>query len=352
MMYRFIKTLNLLLLSLFFVLGAKKGSAHKIPINQQVYLDSIVTYIPKMYLKNLDSLHTYLHDNVSTDYERAYLYYAVFAIHYRYDIARTKLKKKYIKEYTTYYTVYTKKGVCRDFAMLYKELCSRSNIPCIFVVGRVKTNFFGVVKEFSRLNFFTPNHAWNLVKIDSSWKYVDVTWGRVNREIKKSYFLSNGKKEKSKIKIVEGKYFDDSFENFYNKRKAIHPAFYAQDTVFTYKSSFKKIENRKVYNDNYDYEKELQKLYENPYYIYSTTFNQNGHVYSKFKSSGTLNFHILCSPQKLKRSALDPLDKDFHQEHYEFLKSLKENDLDAFYKMYLFQITKQFEEKYSKLIQK
>lgn len=351
-MNRYFTKINLLFFALFFIIIHSKIKAHKIPLNQQVYLDSIVTYIPKMYLKNLDSLHTYLHNQTTNDYERAYVFYALFAIHYRYDVARTKLKKKYIKEYTPYYTAHTKKGVCRDFAMVYKELCSRSNIPCVFVVGRVKTNLFGVAKEFARFNFFSPNHAWNLVNIDSTWAYVDVTWTSVNREIKNSYTLPNGKKGKSKIKVVEGKYFDDSFENFYRKRKAIHPAFYAQDTVFTYKSGFKKINKRKVYDENYDFKNELQKLYENPFYLYSPTFNHIGHKYSKYKDSGTLNFHILCSPQKLKRSPLDPLKKDYQQEHYEFLKSLQQKELDIFYKSYLFQITKQYEEKNAKLIQK
>lgn len=65
-----------------------------------------------------------------------------------------------------------KKGVCQDYAELYKSMCNLAKIECYVISGYAKG--YGYSKE----NIFpNTNHAWNVVKVDGEFKLVDTTWG-------------------------------------------------------------------------------------------------------------------------------------------------------------------------------
>lgn len=51
------------------------------------------------------------------------------------------------------------RGVCGDYTLLFKDLCQRISIPCVFEDG----------------DPFTLNHAWNAVFVNGEWKFVDTT---------------------------------------------------------------------------------------------------------------------------------------------------------------------------------
>ena len=53
---------------------------------------------------------------------------------------------------------------CEGYARLFDRFCSIINVDCEYESGRVKTN-----GEFGL-------HAWNKVKLDSKWYYIDVCW--------------------------------------------------------------------------------------------------------------------------------------------------------------------------------
>ena len=55
--------------------------------------------------------------------------------------------------------------VCTGYAKAFQYLCNQMNIPCTFISGTANNN---IVNE---------GHAWNLVKADGDWYFVDVTWG-------------------------------------------------------------------------------------------------------------------------------------------------------------------------------
>ena len=56
-------------------------------------------------------------------------------------------------------------SVCQGYAKTAQLLLSRAGIPCTLVIGTVRTE-----------NLSGP-HAWNLVKSNGNWYYMDVTWG-------------------------------------------------------------------------------------------------------------------------------------------------------------------------------
>ena len=66
----------------------------------------------------------------------------------------------------------SRKSVCEGYANLFKQICDFLRIPCEKVHGYAR----GVSK--ATLNEDTsPNHAWNIVKIQDEWYNIDCTWG-------------------------------------------------------------------------------------------------------------------------------------------------------------------------------
>ncbi len=66
------------------------------------------------------------------------------------------------------------RGVCGDYSLLFKDLCQRISVPCVFEIG----------------NPYTFNHAWNAVFINGQWKFVDTTWDdKDDGKIYYTYFL-------------------------------------------------------------------------------------------------------------------------------------------------------------------
>lgn len=276
-------------------------------------LDSIVTNIDKAILKNLDSLHEYLHFTADNDEERVFLYYGLVPIHYKYDYARKGDKKA--KEYTAYYVAQKKSGVCRDFALVFEDLCKRSNIPCITASGRAKSKFWDEFKDVFKSRTKRVNHAWNVVKVNGSWRPVDPTWSYI-ASIEKHYTYDEDgrKKYAGKTKVSNRNYYEKSHRDFYRKRTAVHPAFYCLDTVYTYKTSQKNYKRRKVYAQNYNYSLVLDSLSSNPLYQYSKEFQHSLTAYSKLHYVRTmlyrdLNYHLL---KRSKFDQLTPLDCDKH----------------------------------------
>lgn len=65
-------------------------------------------------------------------------------------------------------TLASKKGICNDYASLFKVLCNKAGIECKIILGDVREHKGGSV--------FDLGHAWNAVKIEGKWKLIDVTW--------------------------------------------------------------------------------------------------------------------------------------------------------------------------------
>lgn len=68
-------------------------------------------------------------------------------------------------------TLLTQKGVCEGYAQTFSKICDLLNIENEIIKGYVRTNFNDINKPIS-----LPNHAWNAVKINNKWLYIDTTW--------------------------------------------------------------------------------------------------------------------------------------------------------------------------------
>jgi len=85
-----------------------------------------------------------------------------------------------------------KEAICWGYSTLFKAMCDAVNIPCEIISGYGKTSLD------AKPQLKSPNHAWNAVKIDSTWYLLDATWdsnliGRVGDFEQKfgyTYFLT------------------------------------------------------------------------------------------------------------------------------------------------------------------
>lgn len=65
-----------------------------------------------------------------------------------------------------------KRALCKGYALLFKELCDLLKIESQVILGYIKnsTTQIGFIPK-------KKNHAWNAVKIDNQWMFLDVTYG-------------------------------------------------------------------------------------------------------------------------------------------------------------------------------
>ena len=90
-------------------------------------------------------------------------------------------------------------GVCMNFAEIYKFLCDKFSLPCIYIQGSIDSGDYNV------------GHAWNAIMVNGKLKYVDISsaihcidghdtehrsqdfFGKTNEELKK---IDGGKNRK------------------------------------------------------------------------------------------------------------------------------------------------------------
>lgn len=67
-------------------------------------------------------------------------------------------------------TLENKKGICGDYSLLFKEMCSLASIKSYYIEGYTKEN----PKQVGKMGIL--NHAWNAVLLDEKYYYLDLTW--------------------------------------------------------------------------------------------------------------------------------------------------------------------------------
>ena len=76
-----------------------------------------------------------------------------------------------------------KKGVCTSYALLFKGIMDKLDIPCEVILGKTE-NGYGPYYNLE-------NHAWNLVKIGLLWYHIDPTWMDEGSRINYDYYLKS-----------------------------------------------------------------------------------------------------------------------------------------------------------------
>ncbi|MCD6090536.1 MAG: hypothetical protein J7J72_03485 [Bacteroidales bacterium] len=150
---------------------------------QQV--DSVVKKYPTSIANPYDLINLINYD-FKSDEDKARAIYTWISLNIVYDVEASSLeetysyksnrnkasKEKRIREKWGLKTLATGMAECEGYATLYYYLCDLMGIECMVVPGTSRTSLdqIGQLPEH-------VNHAWNVVKINNGWKFVDVTWG-------------------------------------------------------------------------------------------------------------------------------------------------------------------------------
>ncbi len=118
---------------------------------------------------DLAKLTDYLVNSTQSEQEKVRSIYQWIIQNIRYDKQAYKNGNKRINRSNTD-ILKRKEAICWGYSTLFKAMCERANIPCEVISGYGKTSFD------TAPNLKSPNHAWNSVKIDSSWYLLDATW--------------------------------------------------------------------------------------------------------------------------------------------------------------------------------
>ncbi len=257
-------------------------------------LDSLISVMPKAKVEHFENAHHYLDSCGKNELEKVYLFYGFIATHFKYDFKR--MSDKNAPVFISAYTCSKEKGVCRDFARLFEDLCKRSNIPCMYVIGNGKTKLFNEVFKKKKRH---ANHAWNVVKINDEWKLIDATWSMI-LTVDKLKIKSEDEKTTSLIKVkhVSHEYFlaDPTF--FQKTHRPLHPAFYCNDSVPTWKKCYHVFKLKKFKHLNYDYSTFLNNLFQDSLMYCNSVLLEESSKYKKHSEkiiAGDFYFHTLKS---------------------------------------------------------
>ena len=122
--------------------------------SKQAAIDAVMVEIDKMLPKDADE-----YDKIKFVYE-----YLVDTVTYVDDAPDNQ---------NIYSALVNKETVCAGYARAYQYILNHWDVQCTYVSGMAGD----VLKEGEKRDPEEDSHAWNLVKCDDEYYYVDVTWG-------------------------------------------------------------------------------------------------------------------------------------------------------------------------------
>lgn len=148
--------------------------------------DSIAAAFAEPY-ENVEDLALKLTRTLSTDEEKARVFFMWIAHNIRYDCGkfhnpekpefRARTQEELLETVEAWIrseiekTAKYRKGVCADYSHLFKALCDATGLEAVVITG--------VARDFYKpqRNPFDLDHAWNAVRIKGEWRLLDATWG-------------------------------------------------------------------------------------------------------------------------------------------------------------------------------
>ncbi len=142
---------------------------------------SLAAQIEKDFTTDSDkarAIFTWLSKNISYDIQR--FYKGDTKVNFSYtDQADFQRKLAAVNEHSVNETLRTNKAVCEGYARTFKKVAELLDIPCLFVGGYSKASINDVDNIPPQ-----EDHAWNAIKINNTWRLVDVTWAAGHSENK------------------------------------------------------------------------------------------------------------------------------------------------------------------------
>lgn len=128
-------------------------------------------------------------------------------ISFKYKNEQEKLEKlQAIKDEIVNETLSNRKALCEGYAQTLAKICSLLQIENEVIKGYVRNSSNDIVNPKT-----SSNHAWNAVKLNNNWIYIDATWaaGMVNngswQQLFNSYYYNIPKEQYFKTHYPENK---------------------------------------------------------------------------------------------------------------------------------------------------
>jgi hypothetical protein len=192
------------LITIVFLFITRNGMAQSAKAEYYAKIDSRVFLYSKAHAKkplNFDSVSTFVNTTFISTEEKVRAYYTWVALNIYYDMERMQ-EISTAKLYESHFenpsqrpdtVLIRKRAVCEGFSLLMNKFCAASKIPSSVVIGYTKTPDGRTVTDIL--------HAWNAVKVDSTWGLLDITWSNgyvdqnnlYHRQFSDKYFLNEPK---------------------------------------------------------------------------------------------------------------------------------------------------------------
>ena len=125
--------------------------------------------IPEQYTYSTYHLAHYLTTEAETNVEKVRSFYVWIANNVTYDMIGYNANN--LPDYRPRAVLHNRLAVCEGYARLFQELCSEAGVRSEIVRGFAKGYGYEKGQQFG-----VSNHAWNVVYLDSTWQFIDVTW--------------------------------------------------------------------------------------------------------------------------------------------------------------------------------
>ena len=163
----------------------------------------------------------------------------------------------------------TRMGVCGDIARLYEKMVEMAGMDAVVIRGNAGRNM-----SFEQFESKDGAHAWNAVKIDREWQYVDPTWamdGEGTHSLqdisqKKEYqkTIKERKKRNSDVKLPrEGRFVNNEW--FLTDKEEMIKTHFPDDEKWQLqkkkitKMEFLGLDRKEMYESKREYDKKRRK---------------------------------------------------------------------------------------------
>ena len=140
-------------------------------INHSI-IDNILENAPKRENTSLEKLIKYLKKKSKnlSDVEKAWLVFKWIALNIEYDFAGVNNHNYDVSNEATFNRG---KSICEGYSRLYKNIGEKLGLIVEFISGYAKGFNYEITDKLEE----SESHAWNTVKIDDKWFFVESTWG-------------------------------------------------------------------------------------------------------------------------------------------------------------------------------
>lgn len=133
-------------------------------------VDNYVQGLGTKNFKSLKQLKDTLVNSFDNDYLKVRAFYIWIANNIKYDCFADNNLREQLTD--TELIIRKKRTGSIGYSLLFKDLCNMAGIECEVVSGYAKNKPDQIGVSLKKVD-----HAWNLVRINYNWYYVDVTWG-------------------------------------------------------------------------------------------------------------------------------------------------------------------------------